>query len=157
LAGAALGFGDADVNGRRMPASEALRAVGLEPAPLRAKDGLSLCNASAVTCAHAAHVLADLADLAVVALVTAALSGEGYAANPAIFAARLAEARPARGQEMAAALFRAALAGSYLHEPGAPRSIQDALSFRSYRRSSGRRSIRSRRGRGCRDRNQRGR
>jgi histidine ammonia-lyase len=30
----------------------------------------------------------------------------------------------------AAALFRAVLAGSYLYDPGAARSIQDALSFR---------------------------
>ena len=131
MAAAATGSGDATFQGREMNAAAALRAAGLAPAVLKAKDGLSLCNASAVTCAHAAHVLGELADLLVVALVTAALSGEGYAANPAIFDARLAKARPARGQALAAALFRAVLAGSYLHEPGAARSIQDALSFRA--------------------------
>lgn len=130
MAASAIGLGEATLGGRRMPAPEALTAAGLAPAVLQAKDGLSLCNASAVTCAYAVQVLADLADLIAVALVTAALAGEGYAANPAIFDERLAKARPARGQVQAAALFRAVLAGSYLHDPGAPRSIQDALSFR---------------------------
>lgn len=130
MAAVAIGFGEADFLGRRMPAGDALHVAGLAPVVLKAKDGLSLCNASAVTCAHAAHVLADLADLLTVAVVTAALAGEGYAANPAIFDARLAAVRPARGQVQAAALFRAVLAGSYLYDPGAVRSIQDALSFR---------------------------
>jgi len=130
MAAVAIGLGEAEFGGRRMPAAEALRAAGLGPAVLKAKDGLSLCNASAVTCAHAAHVLAELADLLAVAVVTAAMAGEGYAANPAIFDARLAAARPARGQVLAAAVFRAVLAGSFLQDPGAARSIQDALSFR---------------------------
>jgi histidine ammonia-lyase len=129
LAAAALGLGEAFHQGRR-PATEALRQAGLAPAALKPKDGLSLCNASAVSCGHAVHVLAELADCLTIAAVTAALAGEGYAANSSIFDARLADARPARGQQLAAAMFRALLAGSYLHDPGAPRSIQDALSFR---------------------------
>ena len=122
--------GEAFFEGRRMPGAEALGEAGLAPAVLKPKDGLSLCNASAVSCAHAVHVLAELADLLVVSVVTAALAGEGYAANPAIFDARLAAARPTRGQELAAAMFRAVLSGSYLYDAEAPRSIQDALSFR---------------------------
>ncbi len=43
----------------------------------------------------------------------------------------MAAARPASGQIRAAALFRGLLAGSSLHDPGAARSIQDALSFRT--------------------------
>ncbi len=76
-------------------------------------------------------MLREFADLALLSAAVAALSCEGYAANLAIFDPRLAAARPARGQERAAALFRAALAGSALHAPGAARSIQDALSFRT--------------------------
>lgn len=125
-----IGHGEAWFGGQVLPGAEALAAAGLAPATLGAKDGLGLLNASAVTCGHAARVLTELRDLLAVSLTAAALAGEGYAANPAIFDARLAAARPAAGQAAAAALFRGLLAGSYLYEPGSPRAIQDALCFR---------------------------
>ncbi|WP_237480657.1 HAL/PAL/TAL family ammonia-lyase [Lichenibacterium dinghuense] len=128
---AAIGRGEVFVGGSRRPAAEALAAAGLAPARLGPKDGLAILNSSAVCCGHAVAVLRDWADLALLSAAVAALSCEGYAANPRIFDARLAAARPARGQEGAAALFRALLDGSALHLPGAARSIQDALSFRT--------------------------
>jgi histidine ammonia-lyase len=130
LGAALIGLGEAYLKGRRMPAAEALRAAGLAPARLGPKDGLAILNASAVSCGYGALVLADLSDVLSSSMVVAALAGEGYAANPRIFDARLAAARPARGQVKAAAAFRAALNGSYLHDEGAARSIQDALCFR---------------------------
>ena len=128
---AAIGRGDVLVDGTRGPAAAALAAAGLAPARLGPKDGLAILNSSAVACGHAIAVLRDWADLMLLSAVVAALSCEGYAANPSIFDARLAAVRPARGQARAAALFRAALAGSALHAPGAARSVQDALSFRT--------------------------
>ena len=130
IGAAAIARGDVFVGGKRMPASQALADAGLAPARLGAKDGLAILNASAVTCGHAAIVLTELADILSVSAAVAGLTDEGYAANPRIFDARLAKARPARGQERAAAMFRGILAGSYLHDEGAARSIQDALSFR---------------------------
>jgi histidine ammonia-lyase len=130
LAAVAIGRGEAWFDGRRLPGAEALAAGGLSPVALKVKDGLGLINASAVSCGYGAAVLGELGDLLALSLVTAALAGEGYAANPAIFDARLADARPARGQQRAAALFRTVLAGSGLYDPGAARAIQDALSFR---------------------------
>jgi histidine ammonia-lyase len=62
-------------------------------------------------------------------MAVAALSMEGYAANPSIFDARLSASRPASGQVRAAFLFRQLLAGSALYD-GASRAIQDALCFR---------------------------
>jgi histidine ammonia-lyase len=114
-----------------LPGAEALAAAGLAPAVLGAKDGLALLNASPVATAQGALVLADLEDLLLLAAGTAALSMEGYAANPAIFDARLAAARPAGGQVVATALFRALLSGSPLYDPAARHSIQNALSFRT--------------------------
>ncbi len=128
---AVIGRGEVFVRGARRPAAEALAEAGLAPARLGAKDGLAILNSSAVCCGHAVAVLREFADLALLSAAVAALSCEGYAANLAIFDPRLAAARPARGQERAAALFRSALAGSALHAPGAARSIQDALSFRT--------------------------
>jgi histidine ammonia-lyase len=114
-----------------MAGAEALAAAGLAPARLGAKDGLALLNASAVTVGDGALALFEAADLLLLAAAAAALAGEGYAANPAIFDERLAAARPASFQREAAALFRALLEGSWLEQPGAARSIQDALCFRT--------------------------
>jgi histidine ammonia-lyase len=130
LGAAVMGLGDAYLNGERLPGTEALARAGLTPPRLGPKDGLGLINASVVSCGYGATVLGQLADLLTVAAATAALSMEGYAANPRIFDPHLAVARPARGQAVAATMFRALLAGSWLNEPGAARSIQDALSFR---------------------------
>lgn len=129
IAAVVIGHGLAWFNDRLSSGAEALAAAGLSPVALGPKDGLSILNSSAVSCGHAACVLSELADLLVVASVTAALSMEGYAANPSIFDPRIAAARPADGQVRAAAMFRQLLAGSYLYQ-GPTRSIQDALSFR---------------------------
>lgn len=130
IGAAVIGEGEITVAGRNLPAAEALAAAGLQPAVLGPKDSLAILNGSAITVGHAASVLAELNNILGLSAVTAALADEGYAANPAIFDARLAAARPAHGQERAAAMFRGLLEGSYLNEPGAARSIQDALSFR---------------------------
>ncbi len=130
LGAAVIGLGEIFVDGEKRPAMEALASAGLQPATLAAKDGLAILNASAVSCGHAAKVLAELSDILLASVAIAGLTDEGYAANPQIFDARLAAARPAGGQERAAAMFRAVLAGSSLHDEGATRSIQDALSFR---------------------------
>jgi histidine ammonia-lyase len=124
-----IGRGTAWFGGSLMPGADALAAAGLSPVVLGPKDGLGILNSSAVSCGHAACVLAALADVLVAGIVSAALSMEGYAANPGSFDARIAAARPACGQVRAAAMFRQILAGSYLYARP-PRAIQDALSFR---------------------------
>lgn len=130
IGAAVIGEGLIHVDGAIRPAMEAWASAGLRPAVLGPKDSLAIINASAVSCGHAASVLAELSRLLGLSVVVAALIDEGYAANPDIFNVGLARARPATGQERAAAMFRGVLKGSSLHDPGAPRSIQDALSFR---------------------------
>jgi histidine ammonia-lyase len=112
------------------PAAEALRAHGLAPIELAPKDGLALANNSSLSIALAARALSDTRGTLDLAQAVTMLSGEGYGMNPSIFEARIHALRPAAGQEHAAAWFRAALEGSSLHASGAPRSVQDALSFR---------------------------
>jgi len=125
-----IGHGEAFFQGRRCSGADALAAAGLAPVALQAKDGLGLINASPLTAGFAAVVAQTLDHTMLVAAAVAALSDEGYAANLTVFDPRIAAARPAGAQVAAAALFRALLAGSGLHE-GKPRSIQDAISFRS--------------------------
>ncbi|MCX7226551.1 MAG: aromatic amino acid lyase [Burkholderiales bacterium] len=130
LAAPVIGQGEAFFQGHRYQGAAALQAAGLMPVRLQAKDGLALINASPVTAGYAALVASDLAELLLVAAAVAALADEGYAANLSVFDPRIAAARPAGAQVAATALFRALLAGSSLYA-APPRSIQDALSFRT--------------------------
>jgi len=122
--------GEADYAGRRMPGAEALRAAGLEPIRLKAKEGLALISANGVTMGHGSLVLADVAGLLDAFDVTAALSLEAFGGNLSTIHPEAARMRPHPGQARAADRLRELLSGSYLWRPGAARNLQDPLSFR---------------------------
>jgi histidine ammonia-lyase len=124
-----IGRGAAWVGERLLPGDEALAAAGLARTALEPKDGLGLCNNASACSGLGAVTLTALADTLLVAAGAAALSYEGYAANPTIFDPRLQAAHPNAGQAEAAALFLALLEGSSIHDR--PRKIQDAVSFRT--------------------------
>lgn len=128
MGAAIIGQGEIWVAGVRRPAAEALSAAGFAPITLEAKEGLALANSSSVTLALSGLAAAEQSRLVDLAMAVAALSAEAYGANLSIFDADLHAARPAAGQVDAAAWFRAAFEGASAHD--APRSIQDALSFR---------------------------
>ncbi len=125
-----IGAGEVFYQGLRQPAAQALHAAGLQAAALLPKDGLGMINASPLTAGLAAVVADQLDQVLLTAAAVATLAADGYAANLAAFDPRIAQARPAGEQAGAAALLRALLAGSSLYQ-GAPRSIQDAISFRT--------------------------
>jgi histidine ammonia-lyase len=124
-----IGRGMAWVGDRLLPSAEALAAAGLKAIELEPKDGLGLCNSTSASAGLGAVTLSTLADTLLVAAGAAALAFEGYAANPAIFDARLQAVHPSSGQSEAAMLFRKLLDGSSIHKN--PRKIQDAVSFRT--------------------------
>ncbi len=127
---ALIGEGEVWAGGRPRPASEALAEAGLAPATLGPGEALALASHSAVTVALSACATTRAQGLLTLAMGVAALSAEGHAINPAILDPRIPPLRPAAGQERAADWLRAALSGSsLLREP--PRSLQDALSFRT--------------------------
>lgn len=130
IAAAAIGEGRAYLAGNIVPAAAALHAVGLSPASLSPKDGLSIGSASSVACAAAALSVAALDDLLRVHIATAALACQGFGANPHLFDHRAVAARPAGMQVEAAARFRQALAGSDFADR-VPAKVQDAVSFRA--------------------------
>jgi histidine ammonia-lyase len=113
-----------------MPGAEALRAAGLEPIRLKAKEGLALISANGVTMGHGSLVLADAADLLDAFDITAALSLEAFGGNLSTIHPEAARMRPHPGQARAADRLRELLAGSYLWRIGAARNLQDPLSFR---------------------------
>src|SRR6478752_2474058 len=63
--------------------------------------------------------------------VVGALSLEGFAGNPSVLHPQVADARPFRGLATSIGRMRQLLEGSYLWQPGAPRNLQDPLSFRT--------------------------
>ncbi|MGN6377632.1 MAG: HAL/PAL/TAL family ammonia-lyase [Gaiellales bacterium] len=124
------GEGEAEIDGRRLPGGRALAAAGIAPAQLRLKDGLALCSASSVSAGAGALALVRARRLLEWLQSAAALSMEGFRANLTPIDPRASAARPAPGQEWAAAGLRERLAGGSLTEPGAARRLQDPISFR---------------------------
>jgi histidine ammonia-lyase len=131
LALALIGEGDCDLEGRRMPAAEALRAIGLAALELEPKEGLALVNGTQLITAVAGLALARSARLvrsadAIGALTLDALRGTDVAFDPRIHAAR-----PHPGQGASARNLKRLLAGSALRESHRDcGSVQDAYSLR---------------------------
>ena len=107
-----IGLGEAWYRGVRLPGADAMRAAGLHPVILEAKEGLALINGTQAMTAvgalalHDALCLADTADLAA-ALTLQALRGIRDAFDP-----RLHDLRRQQGQIATAAAMRALLEDS---------------------------------------------
>jgi histidine ammonia-lyase len=125
-----IGEGRAELDGEWLDAGAALARAGLEPLDLGPRDGLAICSSSAVSIGAAVLDLLDGRRDLQALQVSAALAMEGFRAGVSPLDARVAAARPAPGQEWAAAGLRALLAGGELTQPGAARRLQDPLSFR---------------------------
>ena len=125
-----IGRGYAEVDGRVLPGSEALAAVGLEPISPAPKEALALVSANGVTLGHGSLVLVDAADLTESFQIAAALSLEGFAGNLSPIHPAAGRMRPHAGEMKASARLRELLTGSYLWQEGAARNLQDPLSFR---------------------------
>ena len=130
MAQVAVGLGRAEYQGELLSGGEALGRAGITPLVLSGKDGLALISANGVSVGHAALVIARAERVADAADVAAALSMEATAANPSILHPAVGRAKPIPGQVAAADHLRSLLEGSGLLQPGAAKSVQDALSFR---------------------------
>jgi histidine ammonia-lyase len=132
LARAMIGEGECLYGGRWVPSFEALRASGIAPVRLAAKEGLALLNGTQAMAGVGGLALlrgervAQLADLA------GAMSLEALRDTPTAFDARIHDARPHWGQQASAAHLRDLLQNSEIrksHLQGDPR-VQDAYSLR---------------------------
>ena len=105
LAGALLGFPEAEIffEGARRPASQAIAAAGLDPAPtMAAKEASALLNGSTASLAVAVLALADAEMLARHADLGLALSLEAMRCEKDAFDPLLQAARPHPGQTLVA-------------------------------------------------------
>jgi histidine ammonia-lyase len=100
---------------------------GFEPAE---NEGLALIDANAFSTGSAALGLARAEELLDAMDVAAALDFEAYAANVNALHPIVAETRPSPGVATSVSNLRLALEGSVLWDGGAPRNLQDPLTFR---------------------------
>lgn len=120
LALSLIGEGEATREGKHLDNAEVMRAAGLEPLELRAKEGLALLNGTQLTTALSTLGLIRGERLLRSAVVSGALSVEALAASHSPFDERIHAARGQSGQNIVAAAFR-----SLLGESGIWRSHQD--------------------------------
>ncbi len=112
LALVAVGEGEAELDGERLPGSVALERAGLRPVALEAKEGLALINGTHLMAAAGALVARDAARVLDAAIVAVALSLEAFKGSTVPFDERLHALRPHAGQRRIAARLRALLSGS---------------------------------------------
>jgi len=106
------GQGEAEFQGRRLPAMEALEAAGLRPVRFLAKEGLALINGTTFMTGVAALVWFDARRVLRALLGAVALSIEALEAPDLPFAAWVHELKPHPGQVAVAAFLREMLQGS---------------------------------------------
>jgi histidine ammonia-lyase len=132
LALALIGEGEVVVEGRRMPAAEALAGAGLAPLKLEAKEGLALLNGTQAMASVGGLALYRAQRVARLFDLSGAMSLEGLRGTPAAFDARIQEARPHPGQIAAAEHLRSLMEQSEIresHRLNDPR-VQDAYCLR---------------------------
>jgi histidine ammonia-lyase len=125
-----IGQGEVWHDGQSRPAAEALRAAGLEPITLAAKEGLALTNGTAVMCALGVLATLRAERISRAADVAGCLSLEALHGTAAAFDARIHALRPFPRQIDCAANLRRLLAGSHFTREATPRDIQDAYTLR---------------------------
>jgi histidine ammonia-lyase len=113
---ALMGEGECIVEGARVPAAHALRAAGLAPLALEAKEGLALINGTQVSTALALHALFTFEPVLEAALVIGALTVDAARGSDGPFDARIHALRGQPGQIDVAQYYRRLLEGSAIRE-----------------------------------------
>lgn len=114
LAASLIGEGTVTYRGERMPAAEALRAAGLQPVELQAKEGLALVNGTSFMSAYLTLAFAEARELAWCAELCTALAAEVRRSSRDQFTAFPHINKPHPGQMTSATNIRQMLEGSAL-------------------------------------------
>ena len=126
-----LGIGEVRMGGAVRPAVEGLRAAGLEPLKLRAKEGLALINGTQVSTALALAGLFGAEDVFAAAVVAGAMSVDALKGSDSPFDERIQEVRGQPGQIAVAREYRGLIAGSAIRASHLDCTrVQDPYSFR---------------------------
>lgn len=129
---ALMGEGNVRVDGRIMPAKEALDKAGIEPVTLAAKEGLALINGTQVSTALTLHGLFLAERMLEAATVAGALSVDAAKGSDAPFDPRVHAVRGQPGQIAVAKIYRQLLAGSEIRRSHLENDerVQDPYSLR---------------------------
>ena len=111
-----MGVGEVRLEGRLMPATEALAKVGLSPLELAAKEGLALLNGTQTSTALALAGLFETERAFDAAVLIGAMSVDAARGSDAPFDARNHRVRGHRGQIDAASAYRQLLQGSAIRD-----------------------------------------
>ncbi len=109
---ALIGEGEFWVDGQRVPAAPVLRAAGIAPLQLAAKEGLALINGTQTSTALALHALLSFEPVLEAALVIGALTVDAARGSDGPFDPRIHALRGQPGQIDVAQYYRSLLAGS---------------------------------------------
>ncbi len=132
MAATMIGVGAIEVDGRVLPAEQALAEAGLTPVTLGPKEGLALLNGTQFSTANALAGLFETETLFQAALVTGALSTEAAKGTDAPFDPRIHQLRRHPGQIAVGETLRALMQGSAIrasHRDDDPR-VQDPYCLR---------------------------
>jgi histidine ammonia-lyase len=129
---ALMGEGDVRVDGKIMPASEALANANIEPVILAAKEGLALINGTQVSTALTLNGLFYAERMLEAATVAGALSVDAAKGSDAPFDPRVHAVRGQPGQIAVAKIYRQLLAGSEIRRSHLENDerVQDPYSLR---------------------------
>lgn len=117
LAGVLIGVGEAHLQGRRLPAGQALVQAGFAPLELAAKEGLALISGTQASTALALHALQRFERIFDVAVAVGAMSLDAVKGSDTGFDDRIHAARGQPGQREVAGRYRAWLFSSELRLP----------------------------------------
>ncbi|MGW8394633.1 histidine ammonia-lyase [Pseudoduganella sp. HUAS MS19] len=109
---AILGVGEVRVKGELVQAADALKAAGIAPVVLAAKEGLALINGTQASTALALHGLFMAERLLEAGMVTGSMSLDAAKGSDSPFDARIHEVRGQPGQIAAAGIYRELVSGS---------------------------------------------
>jgi histidine ammonia-lyase len=113
---ALMGEGEFLVDGQRQPAAKLLRAQGIAPLQLQAKEGLALINGTQTSTALALHALFSFEPVLEAALVVGALTVDAARGSDGPFDPRIHALRGQPGQIDVARYYRCLLAGSAIRQ-----------------------------------------
>lgn len=125
-----IGEGEVEHGGRVMKAAAGLKAAGIKPITLAAKEGLALTNGTSVMCALGVLETLRAEAMSEVADVAGMLSLEALNGTPAAFDDRIHQLRRFPRQIECAAYLRALIEGSGFVRRSDSDNVQDAYTLR---------------------------
>ena len=133
MAAVLIGEGEAFYKGKRMPGAKAMKAAGISPVVLEAKEGLSLNNGTQAMTAVGVLALLDAERLCTLADAAVAMSLECVKGKSTPFAPAVHALRPHPGQAFSARIIRKMIKGSRLVDvvdDDTRGKVQDSYSIR---------------------------